>query len=152
VLPSSCGLILSECGGNQHLRRLTKEVSFVEDPYVLSPVRRLEKMRGRRMRRRGAETGRTANPFQANERHHPTPVPSTVRDPPVTRRADVMNLERSALATMPLALAGILTAFDAHGQTPRDCSGRVGAPAEVARELVAAGQALVSPAPSAATC
>jgi len=56
-----------------------------------------------------------------------------------------MNLERSALATMPLA-------FDAHGQTPRDCSGRIEAPAEVARELVAAGRVLVSPAPSAATC
>src|SRR5262249_18970480 len=44
-----------------------------------------------------------------------------------------MNLEGSMLSTIALAVATVLSAFDAHAQAPRDCGGRSEAPAEVVR-------------------
>jgi endonuclease YncB( thermonuclease family) len=48
-----------------------------------------------------------------------------------------MDLEGLTLSTIPLAfaVAATLTAFDAHAQVPRDCSGRSEASGEVARVI-----------------
>src|SRR5215467_7069189 len=78
-------------------------------------------------RRRRLAT-RTASPPNCGIRH------DYVR-PLLTQRSDVMNLEGLMLSAAPLAFAVVLTAFDAHGQTSRDCGGRSEAPAEVARVI-----------------
>lgn len=46
-----------------------------------------------------------------------------------------MDLEGIMLSMIPLAFAATLTAFDAHAQVPRDCSGRNEASGEVARVI-----------------
>jgi endonuclease YncB( thermonuclease family) len=46
-----------------------------------------------------------------------------------------MDLKGVMLSTIPLAFAAALTAFDAHAQVPRDCSGRSEASGEVARVI-----------------